>query len=260
MNESKSTDISTEVHSTAVSNIERYGSVYGEYVRKSSICPVCTHKDHMDINLMRSRDHATIRNIALHYKITEENLTKHFKAHYLISPENVKLITLKEGQFDASNQIIDRILDGEVDIFSGARSVLESKAQRLNTIKTRFNVLSDKQDIDILTDEEKTEFILLSKEATKLENNIMEIYQILDKKLFPTSQQELSNAVLMFKLKILKKIVDNIILVLHEFEKDPTFYEIVQVMREALAPRINIIESDILKSGGVLTTDNSADS
>ena len=93
---------------------------------------------------------------------------------------------------------------------------------------------------------------MLNKLAEDIENSIMKVYQIIDKKLFPANQEDLAKAVLSYKLSILSKFVDNIITVFLEFENDPKYTELIQQLRMALSKKISILESAILKSGGVM--------
>jgi len=233
-------------------NIECLSTPFGKYLKTSRICPICLRSDHMQINRMRGQDHMTFGEISAATGIALKSLKLHFDYHFEISRRNQDIINIKEDTSGESKEIINRLLEGEVDLFGGAVSVLESKAQRLNPIKKRLNKLTDDQEIDSLEDIDIQEFIMLNKLAEDIENSIMKVYQIIDKKLFPANQEDLAKAVLSYKLSILSKFVDNIITVFLEFENDPKYTELIQQLRMALSKKISILESAILKSGGVM--------
>ena len=223
---------------------------FGKYVKKSRICPVCIRHDHMEINYLRSRDHMSYHDISSLKQVTIDALTIHFKNHFIVSKNNQQLLDLRENSSQESNEIIQRILEGEVDFFGGATSVLQSKIQRLSPIQNRLSHLSDQQEIDNLDDIEKQEYIMLNKLAESIENSIMVVHQIIDKKVFPSNKEEIAKATLSYKLSVLSKFVDDIVVVLIEFEKNPEYKELVHQVRRALSQRVSALETIILKSGG----------
>jgi len=225
---------------------------YGKYLRKSTICPICLRLDHMEINMMRSRNHMTYGEIAGEKHVTIHALDLHFKNHFQVSQTNKDIIDLKENSNQESNEVIEKILEGNVDFFGGAQSVLTSKAQRLLPILNKLKILSDKAEIDDLEDIERQDYILLNKLAEDIENSIMKIHNLIDKKMFPSSKEEIARAVMSYKLSILNKFVDDIILVLIEFEKHDGYKDLIQQIRFALSQRISNLEAIVVKSGGEL--------
>jgi len=223
---------------------------FGKYIKKSRICPICIRHDHMEVNQLRARDHLTYHEIVSAKNVTIDALRLHFKSHFIISKNNQQLLDLKENSSEESNEIVQRILEGEVDFFGGAMSVLQSKIQRLKPIQDRISTLSDDQEIDNLDDIEKQEYILLNKLAEGIENSIMNVHQLMDKKLFPSDKEDLAKATLSYKLSVLSKFVDDIVIVLLEFEKNPQYTELVRQIRRALSQRVSALETLILKSGG----------
>jgi len=247
-----SNDTSLAVVNNAVIVSEALETSFGKYVKKSRICNICIRNDAMEINQLRARDHMSYHDISAQKQVTIDALTVHFKNHFIISKNNQQLIDLRENSSQESNEIVQRILEGEIDFFGGAQSVLLSKIQRLSPIQNRLNHLSDQQEIDNLDDIEKQEYILLNKLAEGIENSIMTVHQIMDKKLFPSNKEELAKATLSYKLSVLSKFVDDIVTVLLEFEKNPEYQELVHQIRQALSQRVSAIETIILKSGGEL--------
>ena len=119
-------------------NIECLSTPFGKYLKTSRICPICLRSDHMQINRMRGQDHMTFGEISAATGIALKSLKLHFDYHFEISRRNQDIINIKEDTSGESKEIINRLLEGEVDLFGGAVSVLESKAQRLNPIKKRL--------------------------------------------------------------------------------------------------------------------------
>lgn len=225
---------------------------FGEYVRKSRVCPVCMRSDHMEINYMRAQHHMTYREIAVNKTLPESALDTHFRNHFIISKHHQDIIDLQENSSQESNEIIARILSGEVDLFGGAQGVLKSKVQRLHEINAQRKELADRQEVGNLEVEDQQRYLLLNKLAEDVENSIMKVHQILDKKYFPTNEEELKRKLLSFKYSVLKNFVDEVILVLIEFEKNPEYRDLVRQIRLALSPRISLIEEKIMKSGGAI--------
>lgn len=233
---------------------------FGRYVKKSiRLCDVCRHTQHMDINLLRARDHWSLPDISQDKGIHIDTLKLHFRKHFQISTKHQKILDVMENDSRESNELVSKIFEGELDLFTGAQTVLESKAQRLHIIKERLKELAELQEVDGLDDVGKQEFVLLNREAGNIENDILKVWQIIDKKLFPASKEDLSNAILSFKLNILKKFVDSIILIFLEYEKNPEYADLVRNIRVALVPVVSNLESTILKSGGVIELEKKDD-
>lgn len=228
---------------------------YGYYVTQPVLCPICNRKDHMEINLLRARDHLSYEEIARTLQIpgiTPTTLQTHFKNHFLISSSQRKILELKEDSSPESLEIIHKIFEGDIDIFSASMSILQSQARRLSAVNQRLEFLNAHLEQDSVDDIDKQEFIQLNRVATDIENSMKNIYVIMDKKLFPSTKEELSNAILHYKLGVLSKIIDMIQLSLLELEKDPRFTEAILHIRRALAEKIGNVEDEILKSGGLL--------
>lgn len=240
-----------QIETVAVSGSD-HDVTHGYYIKRSRICPICIRPDHMEINMLRARDKQTLPYISRNKSVAMETLGTHFKNHFLISPRDKQILDLMENNSDEANAIVEKVMEGEIDLFASSSAVLESKAQRLHIIKERLKRLSDNMEIDALEDTEKQEFILLNREASAIEDSIVRIYQIIDKKLFPSSREELSKAILTYKLSVLKKLIDSIVLVFLNYEKRPEFMDLISFLRRDLASRVNSIEADILKSGGVV--------
>lgn len=207
----------------------------------------------MEINLLRARDKVSLQEISTQTQFTIDTLEKHFKNHWLIAPKEKKILDLMENSSEEANLLVERIMEGDADIFSGSQAVLESKIQRLHPIQQRLKVLSDKLECDALDDTEKQEYILLHRLANDIENSITKIQQIIHEQLFPVKREELSRAILNYKLSVLQKLIDQIILVFLEFESKPEYKVLIADLRLELAQRINAIEENILRSGTLLT-------
>lgn len=228
---------------------------YGKILTRSHLCSICTSKYLDQINLLRARDHKTyeeIVNIIQAPGITVDKLKKHFKNHFHINKTHSDIISLKEESSPESLEIVEKVLEGEIDIFSAGNALLDIKTKRLNFMMNRIEFLNAHLEEDSADDVDKQEFVSLNKSATELETSITKLLVILDKKLFPSTQEDLSNAVLQYKLKVLSKIIDNIQLTLIELEKNSEYYHVIQEVRKVLASKIGSIEDEILKSGGVM--------
>lgn len=226
---------------------------YGKVLHRSRKCVVCTHRESAVINLMRARDHLSLDEISEIKGISKAALRIHFDNHFIVNKTNSDIIALKEDASPEANEIVESIIEGDIDIFAGAQGILESKAQRLNPILSRLKELTSTMETEKLEDFETQEYVALNKLAESIENSMLKTYQIVDKRLLPFKREELSNAILSYKLKILKKMLDKVQLVLLEFEKVPNYRTFVAELRSALAEHFNKIEDDILQSGGTLT-------
>ncbi len=228
---------------------------YGKQITRSHLCAICTSPHHDRINLLRSRDHLTLDEIVDQVRapgVTLQNLDKHFRNHFHISKQHNDIISLKESNVPENLEIVSKVLEGELDIFAASQSILDVKAKRLHMIMARIEFINALNEDDSADDVDKQEFFALNKLATDLENSMEKIYQIMDKKLFPSTKDELSNAVLQYKLNVLSKIIDGVQLVLLELEKDPKYFVVIQEIRSILASRIGNLEDEILKSGGII--------
>lgn len=228
-------------------------TIFGEYIRKSRACNICRRRDHMEINYMRARDHLTYQQIMQAKGVSPDDQITHFKNHYIISKHNQDIINLKENTSQEANDIVTRILEGDLDLFGGAHSVLKSKVQRLNGLNNRRKALEDtREDSGNLTPDEQDEFLLICKLSEEIENSMTKILQIIDKKAFPTGKDDLAKAMLSYKHSVLTKFVDDIAIVLIEFERNPLYTGLIQQIRLALSQRVSALEAKILSSGGVL--------
>lgn len=226
---------------------------YGDYAKRSTLCPICTREDHMEINLARARDHLSINDIALRFAISPSLLQTHFGSHFIISSSSQQILNIMEDDSQEAKEIVSKIFEKNIDLVEGAESVLQSKAQRLLPILNRIKHLTDFQEINELTDEDKQELFLLNKQAGEIEDSILKAYTTIDKKLFPFKKDEINNAVTAYKLSVLSKLLDQIQLVFVEFEKrSPEYAQLIEEMRNTLADKFNQLEDIIVKAGGIL--------
>jgi hypothetical protein len=227
--------------------IENYGTV----VRRSTICPICLRNDCMKINLARARDHKKFTIIAAEFGTSIENLRIHFRGHFILQESQQTIIDYKEDDSTEAKEIVTKIFDRNTDIVDGAQSVLQSKAERLTELNAIRHELADRREINALEDVEKQEYVQYHKLINDLENSILQTYVVLDKKIWG---KDLGNAVTSYKMSILQKLVDQVILVFLEFEKkSPEYKEMISEMRVELSKRINEMEDIISKSGGLIT-------
>ena len=227
-------------------------SYYGRYLRRARGCAVCIRKNHMEINLKRAKQYMTIQEISEEENLGMDILNMHFRNHFIISTNIQKMLDLKESTDRESQGIVARILDGEIDLFQGSQGVLDSKAQRLAIIHGRIKELAEIQETQGLEAEEQQEFYQLNKLAEEAENSVVKTYQIIDKKLFPVNREDLSNAILSYKLNVLNKVLDAIQVEFMQYEQDPTSAPLIQKIRVGLSKRFNFLESTILQSGGII--------
>ena len=228
---------------------------YGRQLTNSHLCAVCLSKHHNQINLLRGRDHKTLDEICNTIQapgITVANLEKHFKNHFILTKASSDIISLKEENSPEATELVRKVLENEIDIFSAGQSILEVKSKQTHFLMNRIEFLNAHLEEDSADDIDKQEFAALNKVLTEVTNSMTKIYVIMDKKLFPSSKDDLSNAVLQYKLNVLSKIIDNIQLALLELELNPKYYEVIQQIRAALASRIGNIEDEILKTGGMM--------
>lgn len=226
---------------------------YGHYVKRSTLCPICRRSDHNQINLARARDHVKIYDMCKTFSVQPEALKAHFTNHFIVSPRNQKVLDLLEDDSSEAKELVTKILEGNIDLMEGAEGVLKSKGQRLHIMTQRIKELSDKQEIGSLEDIEVQELVQLHKITNDLEDSIMKVYAIVDKKLFPFKKEELGNAVAQYKLSVLSKLLDKIQIVFLEFEgKSDTYSQMISEMRVVLARHFNDIEDTIVKAGGII--------
>jgi hypothetical protein len=228
---------------------------YGKQLTNSHLCAVCLSVHHNRVNLLRGRDHKTLDEIVTTVQapgITVPNLEKHFKNHFILNTSSRDIISLREENSPEAMELVRKVLDCEIDIFSAGQSILEVKNKQSHFIMNRIEFLNAHLEEDSADDIDKQEFAALNKVLTEITNSMLKVYVIMDKKLFPPSKDDLSNAVLQYKLNVLSKIIDTVQFALLELETNPKFYEAVQEIRAALAARIGTMEDEILKSGGIM--------
>ena len=229
---------------------------HGRYIRKSLLCPVCNRADHIEINLMRAKDHLSLKEISSATGITVELLEKHFQKHYLLSSQNQKLLALKEDVSSEAKEIVARLMQGDLDMYGSIAAILKGKAQRLNEIYSIINEYNTKRDMDIISDMEIQEWVALNKLAADLEDSIVKTVQLIDRKIIKVKNIEKS-AVQAYELQILSKMVDCIQLVLKEIEQEGDLErKVIQKIRHKLAQYFNAMEDKILKSS-VIVSDSS---
>ena len=131
--------------------------------------------------------------------------------------------------------------------------MLRSFAKNLKVVQNRIDVLSDELERDLLEEDELAEFQNLQKIALDIGKNMQKSLSIVDKKLFPKDSDDLFNSILHYKLDVLKKFLDSILVVFSEFEhKSPAYSIMIQEIKESLRVRFNRLEEDVLNSGGSL--------
>lgn len=244
--------MSDSVRTNALTAPPQNPDQYGKKLKHSRLCPICTHTDKMEIQLLRARDHLTYQQISDLKNVRVAALRIHFENHYIVSISNSQVLTIREEGSKEANELIEKILEGDLDLFSGVRGILEAKAQRLSIVKRRILELSNNMETNSLEEFETAEFINLNKLAESIENSMFKAFQVADKQLIPFNSEERANAVLSYKLKVLSKMLDQIQITLLEFERRPEYSFLINDLRIALASRFNQIEDEIVKSGGVV--------
>jgi hypothetical protein len=227
--------------------------LYGKYTRKSRACSICTDPSHMEINMLRAKQHMSLDDISKLKGISLNMLQTHFDSHFILFPSVAKLINLKESNTAESQAIITSILEGNLDIYAGASGVLESEGMRLKMLQDRLKELRDYQESRILSNDETIEYNQLHILLLKTENQIVKHYQVIRDNLYPLNSKDgLANAFLSFKIDALEKMINDVQLELLEYEKDPKYTDLIRQLRYTLSKRFNYLEEGILKSGGVL--------
>ena len=230
----------------------REQDTYGYTVRYSNMCTICRHVKLSDINLSRSRDHKTFQEIQKEFGVPYEALRKHFENHYALSEYNQRIIKLQDDTSPEAKEIISKIFDGNTDLLEGASAILKSKATRLNAIRMRIEEINNALEVSAAEDMDKQEFVLLNRLSQDIEDSMLKAYQIIDKKIFPFKKEELTNAVLSYKLETLSKMLDEVKLVLMQFRERPECSSFIDELTQELAKRFNRLEDEVLKSGGIL--------
>lgn len=237
---------------TQPKQIQEQYEQFGKVIRRSTLCPVCMHPDHMEINLMRARDHEPCERIANLKYVPVDALEAHFRSHFQISSANRKILAIKEDGSPEAIEIVEKIMEGDFDLFAGTEGVLDNKAKRLLIVTNRIKALANELEVDGLDPINTQEFIHQNKLAEDIENSILKTYKLIDKKLFPVRKEELANAIISFKLNILLKVLNQVQLVLIQFEKEPEYAPLIRELRSELSVRFNSLEEEVLKSGGML--------
>jgi hypothetical protein len=233
--------------------IEDDSELYGRYTRKSRACSICTLSNHMEINMLRAKQHMSLDDISQLKGISLNMLQTHFDSHFILAPSVSKIINLKESNTQESQAIITSNLEGNLDIYAGASGVLESLGLRLKMIQDRLKELRDYQESRILSQEETIEYNQLHLLCGKVETQIVKTYQTVRDNLYPLNSREgLANAFLSFKIDALEKMINDVQLELLEYEKDPNYTDLIKQLRYTLSKRFNYIEESILKSGGFI--------
>jgi len=158
----------------------------------------------------------------------------------------VVISTLKEKETQLLTKIEQAKKDQLSEHVQNYEEILRVLDNEIRNIGTELSIISDQDYKDI------QEFFQMNKLAEEVENSILKTWQIIDKKLFPISREDLSNAILSYKLGVLSKILDDIQIVFVEFEKNSYYTDLIKNLRTALSERFNFLEDSILKSGGIL--------
>jgi hypothetical protein len=259
-NEEETTMVSTVLYSAPLVSqnniteapIERYG----KYIRRSRLCTICNHPHHMDINLMRARDHLSLDEISNRMRVAPEGLDIHFKNHYILSRQSKNILALREEGAVEENELFGKIIESDSDFFSILQSIQDAKARRWNMIQRRIDSLRDEQEVDGLDQFSTSEFVQLCKLVKDEENDIAKFQELIDKKLMPVNKEERVKAVLSWKYKTMSWVVDRIQIRFNEIELKPEYITtnkaLIGELRRLLAMDFNEIEDEILKSGGIL--------
>lgn len=225
---------------------------YGHMVRSSAMCNICRNTNIHKIHLARARDFKTYREISEKFGVPYESVKKHFDNHYALSEYSLKAIALKENTTPEAKELISKIFDGKTDFLEGSSAVLRSKVSALHSINARIEALTDKNEIDSAEDIDKQEYIALHKLRQNDENDIIKIYALMDKKIFPVRKEELASAVLAYKLEVLQRIFDEVALTIGRLRGLPEYAHCVEALAAELATRFNQLEISILNSGGII--------
>ena len=228
-------------------------SQYGELLRPSKVCNICNRTDRVAIHAARGRDHKTLKEISEEFRVSRTDLTRHFSNHYLLTSANQEIINIVENTDATTNDITTSIFEGTTDLVKSSSALLRSFAKNLKVVQNRIDVLSDELERDLLEEDELAEFQNLQKIALDIGKNMQKSLSIVDKKLFPKDSDDLFNSILHYKLDVLKKFLDSILVVFSEFEhRGPEYAKMIFEMREVLRSRFNRLEEEVLNSGGSL--------
>lgn len=231
--------------------------LYGYYAKRSSLCDICQSDIHMKINLYRSREYFSLKEICKKFEISPELLKTHFQNHYILSPKSQQIINLKESDSQEAKEIISYVFEKNIDLMDGIDAVLKAKVKRLHPITMRIQEIADLQEKEDLTDTEKQEYIMLNRLATETEDGISKLIINREKMMFPFKREEITQALMSFKMEVLKKIIDSFVLKLIKLEKVNTHYkEVVQELRSALSSAFNQMEEEIIKTSGLTKKEN----
>jgi len=226
---------------------------YGELLRPSKVCNVCNREDRVAIHAARGRDHKTLKEISEEFGVSRTDLTRHFANHYLLTSANQEIINIVENTDSVLNDVTTQIFEGSTDLVKSSSALLRSYAKNLKVVQTRIDVLSAELERDMLELDELTEFQNLQKIALDIGKNMQKSLSIVDKKLFPKDSDDLFNSILHYKLDVLKRFLDTILVVFSEFEnRSPSYSVMIQEMRNVLRLKFNSLEEEVLESGGVL--------
>jgi len=226
---------------------------YGELLRPSKVCNICNRADRVAIHAARGRDHKTLKEISEEFGVSKNDLNRHFLNHYILTSANQEIINIVENTDAVLNDVTTQIFEGATDLVKSSSSLLRSYAKNLQVVQNRINTLSDDLERDMLEPDELIEFQSLQKIALDIGKNMQKSLSIIDKRLYPKDQDDLFNSILHYKLDVLKKFLDSILVVFSEFEhKSPAYSIMIQEIKESLRVRFNRLEEDVLNSGGSL--------
>src|SRR5271157_3187880 len=219
---------------------------FGKLIRRAiRVCPVCMRADHMEISRMRAVNHMTYKDISIAKGISQDSIRLHFTKHFMISERNQQILDLRENNSPEALELVTKILDGKLDLYTGSKGILQDQAQRVHMLRKRLEYLEERKDQSEIPgspeveDVEIQEAILIHREIDNIQAGMTKLLQIIDKKCFPFDDEQRSRAVLQFKYDILSKFVDEIITIFFEFEKKPEFTELIPALRNALVPKVN---------------------
>lgn len=231
---------------------------YGYYAQHSKICMICTSTKSNDINLLRATGHLSYKEIATKIGLPVKEVERHFCKHFILKPTVAQAIAVKEHIKPEAQEIITKILDGEVDLVSAVKGVLKSKAETLLQIKGRIERLEeeleeDSFDVDPETgigfdkSANYTAFNKLVEQANKYENAILDGYKVIDNKFF--NQDDLVRAITEYKLNYLSKVLDSIVIICRMLEsRGGEYKQVITELKFELAKQFDVLEAEVLSS------------
>lgn len=229
---------------------------YGKYAQHSKICMICTSSKANEINLLRAVSHLSYKEISNEIGLPYKEVERHFSKHFILKQTVQQALAVKENVKPEAQEIITKILDGEVDLVSAVSGILKSKAETLLQMKGRMTRLEEELEEDSFDVDPETgkgfdkaanynAYIKLAESANKLENSIMEGYKVIDNKFF--NQDDIVRAIIDYKLAYLSKVLDSIVITCKMLEsKGDEYSRVINELRVELARQFDVLESEVV--------------